>query len=222
MRKISYALVAVATVAVAVLWGAPASAADPAVLTTGSAGGPDVAVGDVVTSGLKAGTVSDFNTTATGTTGVHCTTSAFSGTVLTNPAAGGVATESLTQQSFSGCTSNIGGVTAVQSIALNNLPYQVSVDGTSKAITLTSAAATPIQATVRLSTFIGTVTCVYRIPGNVLSGVTSNDDNSIKFTTQQFSRSSGPIVCPGSGFFSATYAPASDSSVAGSPAVFVQ
>jgi len=222
MRKISYALVAATTLAVAALWATPAAAAGPAVLTTGSAGGANVAVGDVVTSGLKSGTKADFNTTATGTTGVHCSVSAFTVSVTSNPAAGGVANESLTAQSFASCTSNIVGVTSVQSIALNNLPYQASVNGTTKAISLTSAAATPIQATVRLGTILGSVTCVYRIPGNVLNGTTSNTDNSINFAAAQFSKFSGPGVCPGSGFFTAHYSPALDTSVAGSPAVFVQ
>jgi len=222
MRKISYALVAVTTLAVAALWATPASAAGPAVLTSGSFGGTNMAVGDVVTSALKAGTKADFNTTATGTTGVHCSVSAFTVTVTSNPDAGGVANESLTAQAFSSCTSNIFGVSSVKSIALNNLAYQASVNGTTKAISLTSAASAPIQATVQLNTVLGAVTCVYRIPGNVLNGTTSNTDNSINFAAAQFSKFSGPGVCPGSGFFTASYAPASDTSVAGSPAVFVQ
>jgi len=223
MRKIIHIAAVLTTAAVAVLVASPAHAAGASVLTTGSVGGANVAVNDVVSSGLKSGTSAKFNTTSGGTTGVTCTVSAFSGTVLTNPAAGGVATESLTTQSFSSCTSNISGVTAVQSIVVNNLPYGASVNGTSKAITLTgSSAGTPIQATVKLTTVIGTVTCVYRANGNAIAGVTSNTDNSLAFTNQPFTKSSGPFVCPGSSFLTATYAPARDTTAAGSPLVFVQ
>lgn len=222
MRKIYNAAAVLLTVGVAVLVASPAHADGPAVLTTGSVGGANVAVGDVISSGLLSGTTAKFLTTSGGSTGVTCAVSAFTGSVLTNPDAGGVATESLTAQTFSSCTSNISGVTGVQSITVNNLPYSASVDGTSKAITVTSSSTTPIQATVRLSTVLGTVTCVYRAVNNTFSGVTSNTDNSLAFTSQQFSKSSGSLLCPGSSFFTASYAPATDTSVAGSPLVFVQ
>jgi len=224
MRTILKSAIVLVSLAAGILIASPAHAIDVNavnVLTNSSLGGANVAVGAVISSGLKTGTTAKFLTTATGTTGVTCTVSTFSGTVLTNPAAGGVATESLTAQSFSSCTSNIFGVTAVQSITVNNLPYNAAVNGTSKAITLTAAGGL-IQATVRLSTLLGTVTCVYRPSSGSLAGVTSNTDNSIAFTSQQFTRATGPAVCPGSSFFTARYAPAKNTSVVGSPNVFVQ
>jgi hypothetical protein len=221
MRKIASAAAILFTVAVGILVAAPAHADAAAVLTTGSVGGPNVAVGDVVSSGLKSGTTAKFFTTAGGTTGVQCSVSQFTGTILTNPAAGGVATENLTAQTFSSCTSNIFGVTAVQSITVNNLPYNATLNGTSKALTLTGASGA-IQATVRLSTLFGTVTCVYAAVGNTLAGTADNADNSLNFSAQQLTKSSGPVVCPGNSFFTANYAPARDTTVAGSPLVFVQ
>jgi hypothetical protein len=96
------------------------------------------------------------------------------------------------------------------------------VNGAAGTISLTGTAAAPIQATVRLSTFLGTVTCGYRANGNALSGTTSNPDNSLSFTDQALSKSSGPVICPGTSVFTATYAPARDTTAAGSPLVFVQ
>ena len=222
MRTITRTAVVLIALAAGVLVANPAHAAGPAVLTTGSVGGANVAVGDVVTSGLKSGTQARFVTSVGGSPGVFCDVSAFTGTVLANPDAGSVATESLTAQTFSSCTSNIFGVTAVQSVTVNNLPYGASVDGSAATIGLTGTVSTPIQATVRLSTFLGTVTCAYRANGNALSGTTSNADNSLTFTDQALSKATGPVICPGTSVFTATYAPAQDTSVAGSPLVFVQ
>jgi hypothetical protein len=222
MRKIASTAAVLLAVSVGLLVASPAHADAAAVLTTGSLGGPNVAVGDVVSSGLKSGTTAKFFTTAGGTTGVTCSVSQFTGSILTNPAAGGVATESLTAQTFSSCTSNIFGVTAVQSITVNNLAYGATLNGATKALTLTGGAPGPIQATVRLSTLFGTVTCVYRAVGNTFAGSANNADNSLNFTSQQLTKFSGPVVCPGNSFFTASYAPARDTTVAGSPLVFVQ
>jgi hypothetical protein len=222
-RTVSLAAAALIATAVGLFIAAPAHAAGTSdVLTTGSVGGANVAVNDVISSSLKSGTSAKFTTQSGGTSGVTCTASTFTGTVLTNPAAGGDATESLTAQTFGSCTSNITGVTAVQSIIVNNLPYNADVNGTSKAITLTGGTAGVIQATVKLSTLFGTVTCAYQANSNTITGTTSNTDNSLAFTNAGFSKSSGPIVCPSTSFLTATYAPAADTTVTGSPAVFVQ
>ena len=220
--KLAIALVAAGGIALA---GAPAHAAGSGtqavnVLTHTSLGGPNVNVGDVLTSGLKTGTVVTFYSSATGTTGVKCSVSSFSATVLTNPPAGGTATESLTAQTFGSCTSNVVGVTSVLSVAVNNLPYNASVNGSTKAVTITPGPTGPVQTTVRLGTILGTITCVYR--ANSVTGAASNTDNSITFTNQAFTKFSGPSTCFANGFFSATYAPVRDSSVVGSPIVFTQ
>lgn len=187
----------------------PASAADTAVLTTGSAGGTAVAVGDVLTAPLASGTNATLYSSATGTSGVVCSSSTFTASVTDNPAAPGTATESVSGQSFdsSSCTSNVVGVTGVSSITVDNLPYTTTVtsDG---ALTVTPASGSTIQTTVKLRTLLGSITCVYQAPS--LTGTASNDDSSIAFTDQEFTKVSGSSLCFSSGFFSAEYGPVTD------------
>ncbi|GHJ43057.1 hypothetical protein Cs7R123_03990 [Catellatospora sp. TT07R-123] len=221
MRKKLFLTVAATAAALVALAATPAQAAG-AVLTYGSLGGTAVPAGHVIQSNLKSGTNATFYSSPTGTTGVTCTGSSFSGTVLTNPGAGGIATESVTAHSFSGCTTNVPGATCVQSIVVNNLPYSAAVNGTTKVITITGSAAAPIQTTIKLCTLLGTVTCVYRADLNTVTGATDNGDNSITFTNQKFNRFSGPGTCFANGYFTAKYAPVRDTSVSGSPLVFVQ
>ncbi|MFR0356381.1 Tat pathway signal sequence domain protein [Streptomyces sediminimaris] len=191
----------------------PASAAGTPVLTTGSAGGTAVAAGDVLTAPLASGTDATLYSSATGTSGVTCSSSTFTASVTDNPAAPGTATESVTGQSFdsSSCTSNVFGVTGVSSITVDNLPYTTTVasDGT---LTVTPASGSAIQTTVKLRTLLGSITCVYQAPS--LTGTASNDDNSIAFTNQQFTKTSGSSLCFSSGYFTAKYAPVTDNGAA--------
>ncbi|MFF5480201.1 Tat pathway signal sequence domain protein [Streptomyces sp. NPDC012935] len=197
----------VATLGLAV----PASAADTPVLTTTD--GAAVAVGAVLDANLASGTAATFYSSATGTSGISCTKSAFSATVTDNPAAPGTATESLTSHTFdtSGCTANVTGVLGVSGITVDNLPYTTSVssDGT---VTVTPAAGSAVQSTVKLRTLLGTITCVYQAPG--LSGTASNADNSIAFTQQPFTKTSGSSLCFNSAYFTAKYAPVTSSGLA--------
>ncbi|WP_405906083.1 MULTISPECIES: Tat pathway signal sequence domain protein [unclassified Streptomyces] len=213
------ALIGAAT-ALAVSATVPASAADTPVLTTGSLGGTPVAVGDVLNASLASGTAATLYSSSTGTSGISCTSSAFTATVTDNPAAPGTATESLTGHTFatSGCTSNVIGVLGVTGITVDNLPYTTTVasDGT---VTVTPAADSTIQTTVVLRTLLGSITCVYRAPS--LSGTASNTDNSIAFTGQQFTKFSGSSLCFSNGYFTAKYAPVTDTSQEGSPVVYV-
>ncbi len=190
---------------------APASAADTPVLTT--ADGAAVAVGDVLDASLASGTAATFYSSATGTSGISCTKSAFAATVTDNPAAPGTATESLTSLSFdtSGCTANVVGVLGVSGITVDNLPYTTSVssDGT---VSVTPAEGSAVQSTVKLRTLLGTITCVYQAPG--LTGTASNADNSISFTNQQFTKASGSSLCFANAFFTAKYAPVTKGGVA--------
>lgn len=198
-----------AVAALSVPAAVPASAADTAVLTTGSAGGTAVAVGDVLTAPLASGTNATLYSSATGTSGVVCSSSTFTASVTDNPAAPGTATESVSGQSFdsSSCTSNVVGVTGVSSITVDNLPYTTTVtsDG---ALTVTPASGSTIQTTVKLRTLLGSITCVYQAPS--LTGTASNDDSSIAFTDQEFTKVSGSSLCFSSGFFSAKYGPVTD------------
>ncbi|MFH8337694.1 Tat pathway signal sequence domain protein [Streptomyces sp. AM6-12] len=192
--------------ALALVSAGPASAAGT-VLTTGSAGGTAVAVGDTLTAPLASGTSATFYSSSTGTSGVKCGTSQFTAKVTANPAAPGTATESLTGQTFSGCTSNVTGVLGVGSVTIDNLPYTASV-ASSGALTVAPPSGSVIQSTVKLNTLLGSVTCVYQGPS--LSGKAANADNSISFTNQQFTKTSGSSLCFSTAYFSAKYAPVTD------------
>ncbi|MGX1567733.1 Tat pathway signal sequence domain protein [Streptomyces sp. NPDC055506] len=200
------------TAAVAALGLAtPASAADTPVLTTSD--GAAVAVGDVLDASLASGTAATFRSSATGTSGISCTSSAFSAEVTANPAAPGTATESLASHTFdtSGCSANVTGVLGVSGITVDNLPYTTSVssDGT---VSVTPGASSAIQSTVKLRTLLGTITCVYQAPS--LTGTASNADHSISFVNQQFTKTSGSSLCFSNAFFTAKYAPVTKGGVA--------
>ena len=212
----------IALAALAIMLAAtPARADDPvAVLTTGGLAGPNVAAGDVLNAAVAAGTTADFATASGGTTGVKCAVSAFTAAVADNPAAPAVATESTTAHTFSSCTANIFGVTRVNSVTVNNLPFGTTVDSATGTVTVSGTDAAPIQTTLSLGTILGSVTCVYRANGGAITGLSDNADNSISFTDQAFTKASGPITCPGAGYFTATYAPVVDTSVEGNPVVF--
>ncbi|MFE1291989.1 Tat pathway signal sequence domain protein [Streptomyces sp. NPDC058751] len=220
MRTRSLLALAGAVVALSASAVAPASADDIAVLTTGSAGGTPVAVGDVLTASLASGTSATLYSSATGTSGVSCSASTFTATVTDNPASPGTATESLTGHTFnaSSCSSNVVGVLGVTSITVDNLPYSTAVNSDGS-LTVTPAAGSTIQTTVKLRSLLGTLTCVYRAAS--LTGTTDNSDNSLSFTSQQFTKFSGSSLCFSNGYFTAKYAPVTDTSQAGSPAVFV-
>ncbi|WEO94573.1 Tat pathway signal sequence domain protein [Streptomyces sp. FXJ1.172] len=196
------------SLALALAVATPASA-DGSVLTTGGAGGTAVAVGDTLTAPLASGTSATLYSSATGTSGVTCTSSQFTASVTANPSAPGTATESVTGQTFnpSSCSSNVVGVTGVSSITVDNLPYTASVasDGT---LTVTPASGSTIQTTVKLKTLLGSITCVYQ--ASSLTGKTDNSDGSISFTSQQFTKSSGSSLCFANGYFTAKYAPVTD------------
>jgi len=205
VRTLRYLAIVPAVVLMAVVAALPAAAASN-VLTIGSTSGTAVAVNDILTSGLKSGTKATFFSTSTGTTGVTCTASTLTAKVLTNPASSGTATESLTGQTFTTCTANVTGVTKVNSITVNNLPYNTSVTSAG-AVTVSGT----IQATVSLQSIIGAVTCVYKSTNATLTGTTSNTDNSINFSNQSFTKSSGPTLCFANVFLTAHYAKVLDS-----------
>ncbi|WP_051970672.1 Tat pathway signal sequence domain protein [Kitasatospora azatica] len=223
MRNRLYLGAALAAAALAVLPALPASAAGSSVLTYGSAGGSAVAPGDVLTASLAGGTVATLYSTAAGGTGVKCATSAFTATVVSNPAAPDTAVETLTSQTFANCSAvNVPGVLGVSSVTVNNLSYTNNVsDAAGNPVTLSAGTAGPIQTTIVLRTLLGTVTCKYQASPTSLSGTTSNTAQTISFTNQSFALSSGPGTCFASGYFTAAYGPVQDTSQAGSPSVYV-
>jgi hypothetical protein len=205
-------LIAIAGTAAAFsLTAVPASAADTPVLTTST--GAAVAVGDVLTAPLASGTSATLYSSATGTSGVKCSSSQFTATATSNPTAPGTATESVSAHTFasSSCTSNVLGVTGVTSITVDNLPYVTSVTS-GGALTVSAGSAGTIQTTVKLSTLLGSITCVYQAPS--LTGTANNSDHSINFSNQQFTKVSGSSLCFANGFFTAKYAPVTDGGAA--------
>ncbi len=199
---------------------APTTSLASNVLTYPTVAGTAVSVGDVIQASLRSGTNATFYSSSSGTTGIKCAASSFSAKVLTNPTAPGTATESLTAQSFSSCTTNVFGTTGVQSITVNNLPYTTSVTSAG-VVTIAGTAAAPIQSTVVLNSLLGAITCVYRTSTNTLTGMASNGTNSISFTNQVLTKFSGPSLCFGTAYFTASYSPVKDTSKTGSPAVYV-
>ncbi|MFD5005426.1 Tat pathway signal sequence domain protein [Streptomyces mutabilis] len=210
------AAVAALTLPAAVPAVAGTAVADTPVLTTGAIGGTPVAVGDVLTASLASGTAATFHSSATGSSGVSCTSSQFTVAVTDNPTAPGTATETLTAHTFDSgsCTSNVTGVLGVNGITVHNLPYTttVSSDG---AVAVTPPSGSTVRTTVALRTLLGSINCVYEAPR--LTGTASNDGNSIAFTDQQFTKVSGSGLCFANGYFTATYAPVTD----GTEAVYV-
>ncbi|MEU8927854.1 Tat pathway signal sequence domain protein [Kitasatospora sp. NPDC048545] len=200
---------------------APESVAAVPVLTAGSAGGAAVAAGDALAAPLAGGTVATFYSTATSTTGVTCAVSQLAEKVLTNPAAPGSATGSLTGLTFGSCTSNVTGVTSVRSLTVGNLAYGVTVsDGPGLPVTLAGGSAGPIQATAVLNSWFGTITCTYQLSG-AFAGNADNAAHSLVFRNEHFAKSGGSGLCPGDGYFSAAYGPVADTTQPGAPAVYV-
>lgn len=211
MRTRSLLALAAGTAALMVSAISPASAADT-VLTTGGLAGDAVAVGDVLNASLASGTTGKFYSSATGTSGVSCAASTFTATVLDNPAAPGTATEQVDAHTFGSCTSNVLGVLGVNSVTVNNLPYTTTVtsDGV---VTVSPSSGSVLQTTVVLRTLLGTINCVYQAAS--ITGTSSNDDNSINFTSQPFTKTSGSSLCFATGYFTAKYAPVTDTTQGG-------
>lgn len=192
------------------------------VLTAGSLGGANIAVGDVLTADIQVGKSADFDSRADGSGGgIQCAISKFTAAVVDNPPAPGVATESTTGQTFESCKSTIVGVNKVLSVTVNNAPFATTVASGTGTVTVTGTATAPIQTTLRLETGLGTISCVYRANGGSITGVSDNTDNSISFTKQQFNRSSGNfLLCPTNGFFTARYINVTDNTVVPAAKVF--
>ncbi|MEV0194710.1 Tat pathway signal sequence domain protein [Kitasatospora purpeofusca] len=219
--RIRTCLALAASAATLAVGAVPASAAPTAVpvLTTGDAAGAAVAAGDTLVASLAAGTKATFYSATTGATGVTCGVSPFTARALTNPDAPGTATASLTGMSFGSCTANVTGVTSVKSLTVGNLAYNLSLGG-GQPVVLAAGAAGPIQASAVLNSWFGTLTCTYQLSG-AFTGTSDNTTHTLSFRNEHFVKSGGSGLCPGEGYFSATYGPLADSSRAGSPVVHV-
>ncbi|RKE22942.1 Tat pathway signal sequence domain protein [Streptomyces sp. TLI_171] len=218
MRNRLYAAVAALAAAGALLAlpAVPASAAGTQVLTIAGTTTP-VGVGDSLSAGLVGGTFATMYNPGT-TTGVKCSVSTIGGKVAANPAATGSATASgpVSVLTFSGCTSNVVGVTGVNSLTMSNLPYTLAItDSAGFPATLTGT----IQAVVSLKTLAGNATCTYSSPTGVLNGNATNSPAQIGLTNQPFTKLTGPSICFANINFSASYGPVTDTTLGGT--VFV-
>jgi hypothetical protein len=178
----------------------------PTVLTTGSAGGPNAAISDLFTSGVAGGP--------------NCTSGTAQATVQTNPAVPGTAALQLTALSYSGCSLDMGGAvgTIPATVVANNLPYPMSIgDGTGDPATLGMVSLT-------ISVNGGSTSCTYASPG-ALTGGYANATNSITFSGSAlaFTGGTGSLSssCPTASLSPPLLTSVVDSSVSGSPAVFV-
>jgi hypothetical protein len=189
MRKRLFA--AALAAAGATLLAAPA-------LPAAASGSP---VGTVLTFTLAPGTKAVFSTTSGGSTGITCTSMTVSGTITVNPDSAGNEDGTVNSVTLSGCTSNITGVTKVNSITANNLPWDFTVTPAG-AVTVTagSGSAGPLQGTISLQSVLGLVNCAYTAPS--LAGTITSGELSL--TNQEFTLKSGSAICPKNGFFSAT------------------
>jgi hypothetical protein len=216
VRKYLYLAAAVAASTAVVALPATSAMAAGHVLTIRKTGGTAVQRGAVLKAGLVTGTSAVFSL---GTQKLTCKAAHVTAKVKTNPVKPGTATESVTAMSFSKCKTNVTGIT-FKSLKVKNLPYNASVsDAAGKPVKVTGQSSTkPILLTATV-TFNGSdVVCSYKA-GSV-KGNASNTGNKITFSKQKFT-STGGALCPASANFAATFGPVVDSSVTGSPKVFV-
>jgi hypothetical protein len=175
------------------------------VLTTGSVGGTNVAVGDLLSSGVVGGP--------------NCSSASTQAAVHFNPAVPGTATLQLTSLTFSNCTIDMGpGIGPVPgTVVVNDLPLSMSIgDGSGDPATLGV-----VSLTVSVSG--GSSSCAYASPAS-LTGSYDNGTASITFSgSLAFSGGTGPLKanCPSSPLNIPKFTSVADSSQPGSPAVFV-
>lgn len=216
MRR--YLYVAIATASALALAAPAAKAAGSHVLTTGKLGGPAVAPKAVLTAGLAKGSTATFTTTEVTVT---CKKAAFSKRVIANPPAPGTAKLAATKQTFGKCASNVSGVT-VKSVKAMNLPYNVAVsDATGDPVTVSGRRTSkPLEFTATISAAGQVFSCSYSAAS--ITGSFSNKDNVVSFSDQPFTFKTGGSLCPtGTADFTAAFGPIIDSSIKGSPKVFV-
>jgi hypothetical protein len=217
VRKYFYIGAMAAAALVAALPATAAEAASVHVLTTGKVGGPAVAPGAVLKASLTKRTNAVFATTLGKLT---CTKSTFTAKVVTNPVKPGTATESITAETFSSCVISVRGAT-IKSSSIGNLPYNGTVsDAKGNPVKISGRTkAKPLLLSITVK--FGTSTFSCSVKAASISGTWTNKGNATVFVKQKFTKAAGGTFCPASGTFSASYGPVTDSSVKGSPAVFV-
>jgi hypothetical protein len=216
MRRTLMAAAATAAALVTVASMAATASASTAVthrvLTINRVRGTNVRVGAILKASLKPKTNAVF---VSGGITVRCKSSSFTAKVTANPAAPGIASESLTRQTATRCTlSGLPGV-SVKSVVVRKLPYRTTVSGARNHRVTVNKPSTKITVMAGTSSF----SCTYG--ARRIFGTASNTGQRITFTKQGFTLSSGSTLCGKTGTFSATYGPVRDTSVRNSPKVFV-
>jgi hypothetical protein len=211
MRRYWYLAIAVAIAAALAVVPLTASAAS-AILTVGSASGPAVVRGDSL-SGALSGNATFVNHSNSGQV-VTCTSSSLSATAGSNPTPPGQATETNSSQTFGGCSiSGVAGANGINGITTNATsacPWNVKVDDTTATATISPATAsgcpTSISADVNVQTIFGAQHCVYSpTNGSIVGSVTLGAVAPLVFTTQPFTKTSGPGTCFPAADFTASY-----------------
>ena len=217
MPKYLYVAAAAASALLIAAPMVPAQAAPAHVLTIGHKGGPAVSKGAVLFASLAPNTVVVVTENGQKLT---CKSASFTAKVVTNPSAPGKATESIIKQTLSKCTLSVKGVT-VKSAAALNLPYVSTVsDSKGNPVTVSGRSKSkPLGFTATVKFGATTITCSSKAAS--ITGHASNKANTVSFSKQTFTKLKGGSLCPKSGAFSATYGPLKDTSVKGSPKVFV-
>ncbi|HEX9034803.1 MAG TPA: hypothetical protein VF834_23405, partial [Streptosporangiaceae bacterium] len=103
-----------------------------------------------------------------------------------------------------------------------NLPWVATVsDGTGFPVKVAGSSTTkPVSFTATVAFGTQSITCTYT--STAVNGHASNTGNKITFSGQKFTvKAGGNAFCPSSATFSATFGPVKDTSVTGSPKVFV-
>ncbi|HUA40462.1 MAG TPA: hypothetical protein VMA32_02775 [Streptosporangiaceae bacterium] len=229
MPKYRHLILATAGAMVLVL---PASAAYAAsahkakpVLTVGKKGGPAVKKGAVLKASLAKKTTVSF---ALGSSfAATCKSSLLTAKVTANPSKPGKATLSVTALSMTKCALNpaVSGVT-LNGITVLNRPYVATVSNSKRDPVTVAGSKTSKPLSLKASITVGTtpLTCVYTAKS--ISGHASNTGNKVSFSKQSFALDAGASgsLCTSAAAtatFSATYGPVKDTSVKGSPKVFV-
>jgi hypothetical protein len=198
----------------------PATAAVAAthdVLTISRVGGTNVKVGATLKASLKSGTKATF--LIPGNDFVRCSSVTFTAKVTNNPRKkkNATADEKLTAQPYKSCTTNIPTATGRPKVVVTHLPYKTTLSNSrGDPVTVTGT-----TATITVPTSIGSLICKYGAKNKKTKGSASNSKQTISFSNQPFTLTSGPSGCPKSGKFTATFGPVKDTSVHGSPHVFI-
>ncbi|MFF0298419.1 Tat pathway signal sequence domain protein [Kitasatospora sp. NPDC004614] len=203
MRNRLFAAALAATTALIAL---PAGSADAAPKTAARhTNSPAVTAGTPLSADLVSGSVATLYWPGT-TTGFRCTVSHLSSTVAADPNAPGVLSGPVNVLTFSGCTSNVVGVTGVNSLTMDYLPYTLAFyNAPGNPVALYPNSAGIIQTTIVFKTLAGTATCVLR--ANSLNGNHTGNPSRIDLVQQPFTKYSGPSICSSSLELTAAYGP---------------